>query len=119
MDEETICAPVWIDVRWTVRDQSNPECNHHLKWRDSTRLVGDDVHRSCSPRRTRGSLRAEVDYAGYDLVLGCNGCVRHVPLKSSHGKPAARALQDTRGLTAPRFLACTRHYSYLPGGTAI
>jgi hypothetical protein len=25
-----------------------------------------------------------VDYAGYDLVVECNGCVRHIQLKSSH-----------------------------------
>ena len=29
-------------------------------------------------------LRAEVDYVGYDLVLGCNRHLRHIQLKSSH-----------------------------------
>ncbi len=29
-------------------------------------------------------LRAEVDRAGYDIVIECNGVLRHVQLKSSH-----------------------------------
>jgi hypothetical protein len=29
-------------------------------------------------------LRAEVDCAGYDLVIGCNGIERHIQFKSSH-----------------------------------
>ncbi len=29
-------------------------------------------------------LRAEVDAGGYDLVLECNGIVRHIQLKSSY-----------------------------------
>jgi len=29
-------------------------------------------------------LRAEVDRGGYDVVLHCNGVMRHVQLKSSH-----------------------------------
>lgn len=29
-------------------------------------------------------LRAEVDGAGYDLVVECNGVLRHIQLKSSH-----------------------------------
>ncbi|MFH1269007.1 MAG: hypothetical protein ABIK89_25045 [Planctomycetota bacterium] len=34
-------------------------------------------------RRSVEVLRAEVDDAGYDLVLECNGVIRHVQLKSS------------------------------------
>jgi hypothetical protein len=29
-------------------------------------------------------LRPEVDAGGYDLVITCNGFVRHIQLKSSH-----------------------------------
>jgi hypothetical protein len=29
-------------------------------------------------------LRAEIDNSGYDLVLECSGCIRHVQLKCSH-----------------------------------
>ena len=49
-------------------------------------------------RRDIELLRAEVDYAGYDLVLECNGCVRHVQLKSSHRKSAASAVNAHIGL---------------------
>jgi hypothetical protein len=35
-------------------------------------------------RRDIEILRAEIDFAGYDLVLECNGVLRHVQLKSSH-----------------------------------
>ena len=35
-------------------------------------------------------LRAEVDRAGYDLVLECNGVLRHVQLKSSHRSAKTR-----------------------------
>jgi hypothetical protein len=35
-------------------------------------------------------LRAEVDCAGYDLVLGCKGIERHIQLKSRHSKARAR-----------------------------
>lgn len=31
-------------------------------------------------------LRAEVDKDGYDIVVEANGVIRHVQLKSSHGK---------------------------------
>jgi hypothetical protein len=36
-------------------------------------------------------LRAEVDCAGYDLVIGCKGIERHIQLKSTHkeGKAAS------------------------------
>ena len=35
-------------------------------------------------RRDIEVLKAEVDYAGYDLVLECNNVMRHVQLKSSY-----------------------------------
>jgi len=35
-------------------------------------------------RRDMEVLRAEVDGAGYDLVVECNGVLRHIQLKSSH-----------------------------------
>ena len=50
-------------------------------------------------RRDIELLRAEVDYAGYDLVLECNGCVRHVQLKSSHRNAAVRTVNAHVGLT--------------------
>ena len=34
-------------------------------------------------RRTAEVLRSEIDAFGYDLVLDCNGVVRHVQLKTS------------------------------------
>jgi hypothetical protein len=49
-------------------------------------------------RRDIELLRAEVDYAGYDLVLECNGYVRHIQLKSSHRKSAARTVNAHIGL---------------------
>lgn len=49
-------------------------------------------------RRDIEVLRAEVDYAGYDLVLECNGYVRHVQLKSSHRRSAASAVNAHVGL---------------------
>ncbi len=39
-------------------------------------------------RRDIEVLRAEVDCGGYDLVLHCNGVMRHVQLKSSHREAA-------------------------------
>lgn len=35
-------------------------------------------------------LRADVDGAGYDLVLSCAGVIRHVQLKSSVGRETRR-----------------------------
>lgn len=35
-------------------------------------------------------LRAEIDYAGYDLVVECNGVMRHIQLKSSHSSSSTR-----------------------------
>ena len=34
-------------------------------------------------RRDMEVLRGEVDYGGHDLVLECNGAMRHVQLKST------------------------------------
>jgi hypothetical protein len=36
-----------------------------------------------SGRRDIEVLRAEIDASGYDLVLECNGVLRHVQFKSS------------------------------------
>jgi hypothetical protein len=41
-------------------------------------------------RRDMEILRAEIDFAGYDLVLECNGVLRHIQLKSSHLKANTR-----------------------------
>src|SRR5688572_9636258 len=49
-------------------------------------------------RRDIEVLRAEVDYAGYDLVLECNRVVRHVQLKSSHRNSATRSVNAHVGL---------------------
>jgi hypothetical protein len=43
-------------------------------------------------RRDIELLRAEVDFRGYDLALECNGCLRHIQLKSSHRGSAARSI---------------------------
>jgi hypothetical protein len=49
-------------------------------------------------RRDIEVLRAEVDYAGYDLVVECNAFVRHVQLKSSHRNSTAKAVNVHIGL---------------------
>jgi hypothetical protein len=41
-------------------------------------------------RRDIEVLRAEIDYSGYDLVLGCNGVLRFVQFKSSHREATTR-----------------------------
>jgi hypothetical protein len=46
-------------------------------------------------RRDIEMLRAEVDRAGYDIVLHCNGVLRHVQLKSSH-RAAATSKVDAK-----------------------
>lgn len=38
----------------------------------------------CQGRRDIEVLRAEVDDAGYDVVVGCNGVMRFIQLKASH-----------------------------------
>lgn len=48
-------------------------------------FVGEIMrHLWLSGRRDVELLRSEVDNGGYDLVLECNGIVRHVQLKASH-----------------------------------
>jgi hypothetical protein len=44
-------------------------------------------------RRDIEVLRADIDYAGYDLVIECNKVLRHIQLKSSHS--AARTSNVT------------------------
>jgi hypothetical protein len=51
-------------------------------------------------------LRAEVDYRGYDLALGCNGCLRYIQLKSSHQGAAARSVNAHVGLEEEGRSAC-------------
>jgi hypothetical protein len=41
-------------------------------------------------RRDVEVLRAEIDASGYDLVLECNGVLRHVQFKSSHRDASTR-----------------------------
>jgi hypothetical protein len=43
-------------------------------------------------------LRAEVDCAGYDLVIGCRGIERHVQLKSRHSKAKTSRVDVHTGL---------------------
>jgi hypothetical protein len=50
-------------------------------------------------RRDIELLRAEVDAAGYDLVLECNKCVRHIQLKASHHTSVVRSINAHVGLT--------------------
>jgi hypothetical protein len=46
-----------------------------------------EVLQACARRRRKVEvLRAEVDDAGYDLVLESNGVIRHIQLKSRSGK---------------------------------
>ena len=41
-------------------------------------------HLWCSGVTTAEFLRPEVDSGGYDLVIACNGVIRHIQLKSSY-----------------------------------
>src|SRR4051794_6540961 len=49
-------------------------------------------------RRDIELLRAEVDYAAYDLLLECNGHVRHIQLKSSHRNSSTNSVNAHVGL---------------------
>ena len=51
-------------------------------------------------RRDIEVLRAEVDRGGYDLVLECNGIVRHVQLKSSRRGAKTDSVDIQMQLTA-------------------
>jgi hypothetical protein len=57
-------------------------------------------------RRDIELLRAEVDYRGYDLALECNGCLRHIQLKSSHRGSTARTINAQVALEDKRRSAC-------------
>ncbi|SRR5216684_2073797 len=50
-------------------------------------------------RRDIEILRAEIDFAGYDLVLECNGVLRHVQLKSSHRTAKTRDVKVNLSLS--------------------
>ena len=43
-------------------------------------------------------LRAEVDWGGYDLVLGANGVLRYLQLKASHTTAKAREVKINTNL---------------------
>lgn len=45
-------------------------------------------------------LRSQVDNAGYDVVLDCNGIVRHVQFKSSHRESKTREVGINIALAA-------------------
>lgn len=51
-------------------------------------------------RRDIEILRAEIDFAGYDLVLECNDVLRHVQLKSSHLTAKTRTVNVNIALSA-------------------
>ena len=51
-------------------------------------------------RRDIEVLRAEIDFAGYDLVLECNGVLRHIQLKSSHHRATTRVVKVSLNLAA-------------------
>jgi hypothetical protein len=38
----------------------------------------------CQGKRDIEILRSEVDNSGYDVVVGCNGIMRYIQLKSSY-----------------------------------
>jgi hypothetical protein len=50
-------------------------------------------------RRDIEVLRAEIDYTGYDLVIECNGVIRHIQLKSSHRRATTRAVNVSLSLS--------------------
>ena len=54
----------------------------------------------CRGRRDIEVLRAEVDRGGYDLVLECNGVLRHVQLKASHKDATAQKVSVNVALAA-------------------
>jgi hypothetical protein len=50
-------------------------------------------------------LRSEVDSSGYDLLLECNGVIRHVELKTS-GTEARRSFQKINIALAQKPSGC-------------
>jgi hypothetical protein len=92
-----------IDPRAPIRSMSDDSQFLHSSLREKVLehlFVGDLLR--CLWRLGRRDielLRAEVDYAGYDLVLECNGCVRHIQLKSSHRNSAAKTINAHMALT--------------------
>jgi len=61
-------------------------------------FIGDVLrHLWCHGVMTAEFLRPEVDSGGYDLVIACNGIIRHIQLKSSHhGAKTARQNVNVR-----------------------
>ena len=50
-------------------------------------------------------LRSEIDISGYDLLLECNGVIRHVELKTS-GTDARRSFQNINMVLAQKPSGC-------------
>ena len=50
-------------------------------------------------------LRSEIDTSGYDLLLECNGVIRHVELKTS-GTEARRSFQNINMVLAQKPSGC-------------
>ena len=55
--------------------------------------------------RTVEVLRSEIDSSGYDLLLECNGVIRHVELKTS-GTEARRSFQNINMALAEKPSGC-------------
>lgn len=53
-------------------------------------------------RRQIEVLRAEVDSAGYDVVVACDGITRHIQLKSSHRLSKTRRVDVNTGIATKR-----------------
>jgi len=66
-------------------------------------------------RRDIELLRAEVDFRGYDLALECNGCLRHIQLKSSQRGSAARSVTAQVALETKGKSACIIWIKFDPG----
>jgi hypothetical protein len=49
-------------------------------------------------------FKAEVDNSGFDLVRGCNGCMRYIQIKQTHlrGKAAKYSLRQDFPQIRPR-----------------
>jgi hypothetical protein len=53
-------------------------------------FVGELLRHLLIERQTTAELlKPEVDDGGYDLVLDCNSCIRHIQLKTSHSEGKA------------------------------
>jgi hypothetical protein len=75
-------------------------------------------HLWCRGVTTAEFLRPEVDSGGYDLVIACNGVMRHVQFKSSH-RGAATATQSVHTLLAERPSGCVVWLRFDPDTLAL